>query len=341
MCGACRIRSGKAGIPHTLYDGVRENPTTTDADECLQAARDFAPDMFLAIGGGSPIDTAKGANILLTNGGVLSDYVGHGRVPKPMLPLIAIPTTAGTGSETQSFALIANSKTHAKMPIGDPKAAPVVALLDPSLTLTLPRRVTAHTGMDALAHAIESAVCRTANPVSRLFAREAFRRTAKNLVMVLEEPGNVTARGEMLLGAAYAGLAIENSMLGAAHSAANPLTAHFNIVHGQAVGMMLPYIIRYNGQQPDVHAEYAELLHAAGISYSRDSDPADILSAQVTVCLIAAGMPLSLSEYGVVETDIPRLSAEAAAQRTAQFNPRTMPAADFEKIYRAALKPHS
>jgi alcohol dehydrogenase len=153
-----RARRGldAAGVSVTIFERVRENPTTREVDECLEAARAVRPDLIIGLGGGSSMDTAKGCNFILTNGGRMQDYWGVGKATKPMLPLIAVPTTAGTGSECQSFALIADEKTHQKMACGDPKAAPRMAILDPLLTVTQPRQVAACTGIDAVAHAVQS-----------------------------------------------------------------------------------------------------------------------------------------------------------------------------------------
>jgi alcohol dehydrogenase len=256
-----------------------------------------------------------------------------------MLPLIAVPTTAGTGSECQSFALIADEETHQKMACGDPRAAARVALLDPILTVSQPRSVAACTGIDAIAHAVETAVTRRRNELSQLYSREAFRLTIRHLGRVLNEPDDLEARAGMLLGAAFAGTAIENSMLGAAHSAANPLTAHFGVIHGQAVGMMLPHVVRCNAEQPDIRQAYRELAAVAGLAPPEASSEEAVaaLVARLEETLALAGMPLSLAACGVREEAIPLLASEAAAQWTAQFNPREVSAKDFEALYRAAL----
>ena len=329
-----------AGLAVTVFDKVRENPTTLDVDACLEVARASECDLFVGLGGGSSLDTAKGANFLLTNGGRMQDYWGVGKATKPMLPLIAVPTTAGTGSECQSFALIADEQTHQKMACGDPKAAPRISVLDPTLTVSQPRFVTACTGMDAIVHAVETAVTRRRNEYSRLFSREAFRLTILNLTTVLENPDDLEARGRMLLGAAYAGIAIENSMLGAAHSAANPLTAHYGVVHGQAVGMMLPFVVQFNAEEPTTRAAYQELAVTAGL-IAPDAAPETAvyaLIARLEATLTAAGMPASLRACGVEEALLPTLAQEAARQWTATFNPRPITAADFETLYRAAWR---
>jgi len=328
-----------AGVQVVVFDGVRENPTTRDVDECLEVARSGGIDAFIGFGGGSSIDTAKGCNFLLTNGGRMRDYVGVGKATLPMLPLIAAPTTSGTGSECQSYALIADEDTHQKMACGDPKAAPRVALLDPELTVSQPRSVTACTGIDALAHALETAVTRRRNELSMLYSREAFRLTAGCLERVLEAPDDLQARARMQLGAAYAGIAIENSMLGAAHSAANPLTAHFGVIHGQAVGMMLPHIVRFNAEEAAARETYRELAGIAGLAPSDASSSAavDALVRRLHELLAAAGMPPSLAQCGVTAAAIPELAAEADTQWTARFNPRDISAADFQRLYQAAL----
>jgi alcohol dehydrogenase len=313
-----------AGLQARVFGDVRENPSTDDVARCVEAAREFDADLLVGLGGGSSMDTAKGCNFIFTNGGRMQDYWGTGKATMPMLPLIAVPTTSGTGSECQSYALISDAETHVKMACGDPKAAAAVALLDPELTVSQPVRVTVCTGIDALSHALETAVTAKRNAYSAVFSREAFRLCHEGFSRVLREPGDVTARGMMLLGAAYAGIAIENSMLGAAHSCANPLTAYFNVVHGEAVGVMLPHIIRFNAALPEIAAVYAGYF---------EGDLAD----RVSELLWEAKMPRRISEYGVTEADLPKLAALAAKQWTAQFNPRPVSEADFVELYRAAL----
>ena len=333
------LRSLEAeGVSAVLFDRVRENPTTKDVEACLSLAQSTGIEAIIGLGGGSSMDTAKGCNFLLTNGGQMKDYWGVGKATKPMLPLIAIPTTAGTGSECQSAALIADEGTHQKMACLDPKAAARVAILDPALTLSLPPRVTACTGIDAIAHAVETAVTKKRNPLSVMFSREAFKLLVPNFARVLENPNDVEARGRMLLGAALAGTAIENSMLGAAHSAANPLTAHYGIVHGQAVGLMLPHVVRCNAAEEGAKRGYAELAAAPEIAcVSEGLDQAvDALIAEIQTLLEVAKMPATLGDCGVPQKDLPRLAAEAARQWTASFNPRALTERDFLALFEAA-----
>ena len=327
-----------AGLGVVIYDRVHENPTTKDVDQCAAVAQQAGIDTFVGLGGGSSMDTAKGCNFILTNGGQMKDYWGVGKAAKPMLPLIAIPTTAGTGSECQSAALIADEHTHQKMACLDPKVAARVAILDPALTISQPPRVTACTGIDAIAHAVETAVTKKRNPLSMMYSREAFKLTVASFERVLSHPLDLDARGRMLLGAAFAGMAIENSMLGAAHSAANPLTAHFNIIHGQAVGIMLPHVVRFNSADPAALRAYAELASAPEIACVSDGleSARDALLARLEGLLNKAGMPRSLADCGVPRSMIPTLAHEAAQQWTAAFNPRKISAEDFVRLYEAA-----
>jgi alcohol dehydrogenase len=222
----------------------------------------------------------------------------------------------------------------------DPKAAARIAILDPTLTLSQPLRVTACTGIDALAHALETAVTKKRNPLSAMFSREAFRLCVTALPEVLLAPKNLEARGRMLLGAALAGLAIENSMLGAAHAAANPLTAHYGVVHGQAVGLMLPAVIRFNAADPECRRAYAELASVSETSSAHDGDAhtCEELAARVDALLGLAHMPRSLVECGVERSAVPTLADEAARQWTATFNPRPVTKEDFAKLYEDAFK---
>jgi alcohol dehydrogenase len=268
----------------------------------------------------------------------MRDYWHTHAATKPLLPLIAIPTTAGTGSECQSYALIADEATHQKMACGDSKAMARVALLDPTLTVTQPRRVTACTGLDAIGHAVETFVTTKRNPVSHLFAREAFALLNANFPVVLDRPEDLAARGAMQLGAAYAGLAIENSMLGAAHACANPLTAQFGVIHGQAVATMLPIVVRYNAADPVAAALYAELAVHAGLCAPGNVDAAvSSLTRRLDDVLKLAGLPKDLATSGVTAAAIEALADNAATQWTGTFNPRAVKAPEFRELYRLAL----
>jgi alcohol dehydrogenase len=325
-----------ASIAVEIFDGVAENPTTEHVDAGLKVAQEFQPEIIIAVGGGSSMDCAKGINFLYSCGGRMHDYRGQGKATGPLLPMVAVPTTAGTGSETQSYALIADADTRVKMACGDKRAAFRAAILDPELTTTQPPRVTALTGIDAIAHAIETYVTKRRTALSLAFSREAWRHLAANYLRVLAEPDDIAARAEMQLGAALAGLAIENSMLGAAHALANPLTAECGIVHGEAVALMLPHVIRHNGRYVDDW--YRELVLSSGdFEFLAVSDSATkALADFVSRVSRQAGLAGTLSECGVPREKLKQLAYAANEQWTGTFNPVEMSEQSFYQLYEAA-----
>lgn len=319
-----------SSIATSIFADVRENPTTAHVEAGVQFAREHGPiDLIVALGGGSAMDCAKGINFVLTNGGQMQDYQGHDKAPKPMLPSIGIPTTAGTGSEAQSYALIARADTHEKMACGDRKARFRIAILDPTLTASAPQSVRAASGIDALAHAIESYVTTRRTPLSQMFARQAWRLLAPNFAPALKDPNDLDAASAMLLGANLAGTAIENSMLGAAHATANPLTAHYNIAHGHAVALMLPHVIRLNGQVVD--PLYADLCAEVGLEGSTQA-----LAKHIDDLKALADLPLRLSDHKINSTDLPTLAKEATAQWTGTFNPQPLDETTLLHLYESA-----
>ena len=324
-----------AGLEVFLFDDVEENPTSLHVEKGAAFAKPLGIDLIVSVGGGSAMDCAKGINFLVSNGGRMTDYRGFGKASKPMLPSIGIPTTAGTGSEAQSYALIADDKSHMKMACGDRKAAFQTAILDPEVTVSQPAKVTALTGIDALSHAIESYVTAKRNPVSQMFAREGWKLLEVNLEKVLHNPSDLEARGAMQMGAFLAGTAIENSMLGVCHACANPLTAHYGITHGLAIAIMLPHVIRFNAEA--VADLYADLVDEAGLNNGTRDGAAVILAERILQLAQLAKLPRTLTACGVSPGILPLLAEEAAQQWTARFNPRPVSEADILGIFEAAL----
>ena len=321
---------GEAGIEVVVFAGARENPTSQHVAQGLEIAQRGRFDFIIGLGGGSAMDCAKAINILLTNGGKVADYRGENKADKPMLPSILVPTTAGTGSEAQSFALISDSTTHQKIACGDrrlPSAGglrPRVAILDPQLTATQPANVAAAAGIDAVTHAVETAATTQHNEISLAFSREAWNRLDAAYERAMRQPTDESARADMLLGAHLAGAAIEFSMLGAAHAGANPLTATFGIAHGVAVGILLPHVVRFNARD-------------GANPYSAICDDAERLAVRIEELLAAGGLPLRLSECGVSKAALGELAGMAGEQWTARFNPRKVGLPELLEIYRAAL----
>jgi alcohol dehydrogenase len=322
----------EAGITSCSFHDFKPNPDSRMVDVGRIFAARQRIDSIVALGGGSSLDCAKGINFVLTNGGTMRDYWGFGKATKPMLPSIGIPTTAGTGSEAQVYALISDSETHRKMACGDPKSAFQIAILDPELTVSQPREVTAAAGYDAISHAVESFVTKKRNSVSDVFAREAWRLLQSNYEIVLRQPADIEARGAMLLGSHYAGIAIEQSMLGATHACANPLTSRYGTTHAIAIGVMLPQVVRWNSEV--VGDRYAELLHVADLS--EHGDPGARLATRLGDLALAGGLPRTLQSINVPKEDLPILSENATKEWTGTFNPRPLDAAAALALYQRA-----
>ncbi len=323
-------------IASVSFHDFDANPDTRMVEAGRAVAAEARIDSIVALGGGSSLDCAKGINFVLTNGGTMRDYWGSGKAAQPMLPSIGIPTTAGTGSEAQSYAIISDAETHVKMACGDPKAAFRVAILDPALTISQPRQVTAVAGYDAISHAVESYVTSKRTPISDLFARDAWRLLEGHYERVLAEPDDVVARGAMLLGAHEAGIAIEQSMLGATHACANPLTAHHGTVHGIAIAVMLPHVVRWNAEH--VGNRYRRLLmgRTQGSASAVEATQGSELAWRLEELRRAGGLPATLGEIGVPRENLPVLAADAAKQWTGTFNPRPFDAAAALDLYRQA-----
>lgn len=302
----------KAGLEVRLFDEVHPNPTTRDVTVCAEAAADEGVELIVGFGGGSSMDTAKGANFLLSNGGDIRDYRGHRKNEKDLLPMIAVPTTTGTGSEAQRFAVLAVEETDMKMACGDPTCAPRLSVLDPDLVKTQPQTVAALTGVDAMSHAIETMVTTVRNPVSLSHSREAWRLIDTHLPAVLRGEATDADWAAMQWASCLAGMAIETSMLGAAHAAANPITAAHGIAHGQAVGVMLPPVMRLNGMDAAMVERVEEFLELAGLERR-------------------------LTALGVREEEIEGMAMSAMDQITGKFNPVPVGLEEFVGLYQAVL----
>jgi alcohol dehydrogenase len=324
----------EAGITSCSFHDFEPNPDSIMVDVGRIYAASQRIDSIVALGGGSSLDCAKGINFVLTNGGTMRDYWGHGKATRPMLPSIGIPTTAGTGSEAQVYALISDSETHRKMACGDPKSAFKIAILDPELTLTQPRSVTAAAGFDAISHAVESFVTKKGTAISELFAREGWRLLEANYERVLNDPNDIEARGAMLLGSHHAGIAIEQSMLGATHACANPLTSRYGTTHAVAIGVMLPSVVRWNAEV--VGDRYADLLRAAGIP--DEGNAGNRLARRLEELARAGGLPPTLESIKVPREDLAILSENATKEWTGTFNPRPLDAAAALALYEHAYR---
>ncbi|MFN0168127.1 MAG: iron-containing alcohol dehydrogenase [Bryobacteraceae bacterium] len=309
------------GVLAEAFHDFDSNPDTAMVDAGRRIAESLRIDSLVGLGGGSSMDCAKGINFLLTNGGAMPDYWGWNKATKPLLPSIGVPTTSGTGSEAQSYAIISDAQTHVKMACGTPSAAFRTALLDPELAVSQPRAVRAITGYDAISHAIETFVTTKRNAMSECLSREAWRLLSQNFYRVLNHPADIESIGHMQLGAYFAGLAIENSMLGATHACANPLTANFGTTHGVAISALLSHVVKWNSAVAG--ARYRELA----------SDLPRLLQDLAR----AADLPVYVGSLDVPGDMLPQLADEASQQWTGRFNPRPFDAKAALEIYEWAF----
>ena len=323
-----RLRA--AGVAYEVYDGVVPDPTVQDVDRCFERAKALGADALVAVGGGSSIDTAKMAAVLMTNGGSVLDYVGMDRVPKPAAPVVAIPTTAGTGAEITINSVIADPAQHKKLVIISPNATALFALEDPDMTRGLPPFLTAITGMDTLVHAIESFVNKNTYPMTQTLAIQAIRDAAWALPRAVKDGSDLEARERMLRAVVSASLAFSNTRLGNVHAMALPLGGWCHLAHGTAVAVLLPHVMDLN------RTAAPERFEAVGEAMGVGKD-AKAAVTRTHHLIEEIGIPRRLSECGVTDDTIPLMAKDAIQSGNIAVNPRATTLADIEALYRAAL----
>ena len=312
----------QAAVEVEIFDAVEPDPSIQVATKAAEMAKNAKANVLIALGGGSAIDTAKSAALLVTNGGYLKDYAGVNKVVKPILPLIAVPTTAGTGSEVTIFAVMSDPEKQEKFTISSALIAPAVAVLDPLLTLKLPPSVTAFTGMDALTHAIEAFTSSIAQPPTDALALSAIKLVLKHLPVAVGRGDNIKARDGMLQASLLAGIAFNNAFLGLAHAIASPLGGHFHVPHGLANAVMLPYVMEYN--LPTAVRRYAEIGCALGLQAVGDTPRAvaEKTVAAITQLARDINIPEKLSNIGAKEELLPLVAKDALKSIQLKFNVR-------------------
>ena len=312
----------QAAVEVEIFDAVEPDPSIQVATKAAEMAKNVKANVLIALGGGSAIDTAKSAALLVTNGGYLKDYAGVNKVVKPILPLIAVPTTAGTGSEVTIFAVMSDPEKQEKFTISGALIAPAVAVLDPLLTLKLPPSVTAFTGMDALTHAIEAFTSSIAQPATDALALSAIKLILKHLPVAVGRGDNIMARDGMLQASLLAGIAFNNAFLGLAHAIASPLGGHFHVPHGLANAVMLPYVMEYN--LPTAVRRYAEIGRALGLQAVGDTPRAvaEKTVAAITQLARDINIPEKLSNIGAKEELLPLVARDALKSIQLKFNVR-------------------
>jgi alcohol dehydrogenase class IV len=325
------------GRRYGLFDQVKPEPEISIVEDCTRAYRDGGHDGLIGVGGGSAIDIAKGVAAFASHEGPLAELFGVDLVKRKGPPLIAIPTTAGTGSEVTNVAIFSDKQAQLKKGIVSDYLLPDVALVSPLMTLTCPRSVTAASGVDALVHAIESYLSVNASPITDAIALGAIKLIVKALPKAYANPSNLQAREDMATASLMAGMAFGNAGVGAVHALAYPLGGRFNIAHGVSNALLLPYVMEWN--KLACVERMRDIADAMGVrvAHLSDKDAADLAVKAMADLCAAVEIPSGLRSFNVPEDAIPAMAEEASKiDRLMRNNPRNLTAADIEKIYRAA-----
>ena len=325
------------GRRYGLFDQVKPEPEISIVEDCTRAYREGGHDGLIGVGGGSAIDIAKGVAAFASHEGPLAELFGVDLVKRKGPPLIAIPTTAGTGSEVTNVAIFSDKQAQLKKGIVSDYLLPDVALVSPLMTLTCPRSVTAASGVDALVHAIESYLSVNASPITDAIALGAIKLIVKALPKAYANPSNLQAREDMATASLMAGMAFGNAGVGAVHALAYPLGGRFNIAHGVSNALLLPYVMTWNKMACVERMQ--DIAEAMGVKTAHLSanEAADKAVEAMTELCAAVEIPAGLRSFGVPEDAIAAMAVEAAGiERLMRNNPRKLSAIDIEKIYRAA-----
>ncbi|RNI14217.1 iron-containing alcohol dehydrogenase (plasmid) [Paracoccus sp. TD-10] len=326
-----------ASIFNAVYADVESDPATRSVDEGTVHGKANGCDLVVGIGGGSALDTAKAIGLMLVNDGNIKDYVGIGKVPRAGAPVIAVPTTAGTGSELTIWSVLSDKVAKAKISVGSALNCPAIALLDPELTLSLPPQITAATGMDALTHALESYVNTATQPISEAMSDQAMTLIARSLSKAVADGSDVEARGDMLLASTIAAMAFNSTRLGLVHAFAMPLGAKFGIPHGLVNAIMLPEVMRFNHlANPRKFARIAEIFgeKTAGLSVE---EAAALSVSAIEKLKLDVGITAKLSNFGVTEGRFDEIVDEAMLSGNVPVNPRQPTKDDMKALLRAEL----
>jgi alcohol dehydrogenase len=320
---------GEAGLQPHLFDVVKPNPKDADVYAAADQLRLERAGAVVGIGGGSTIDTAKTAALIATHGGTVRQYAGWGKVPGPVTPVVAIPTTAGSGSEVTSWAVITDTATHEKLALGDRSLAPTIALVDPLLTLSLPAGLTAATGMDALTHSIEAFICALSNPVNDVLALESIRLVAGNLPGAVADGQDLEKRQAMMLASTLGGIAINNADVAGVHCLSEGMGSLYDAPHGLLNAILLPYFMSY--WQDSCRDRFVRIAEAFGVAPRPEEAVASVVALNTSLHLPRLG------EIGVKKADLPGLAVLAQSNVSNSSNPMPMTEADYLGILEYAL----
>ena len=324
-------------IPVTTFTDVESDPDARSVDAGVQLARSKECDVIVGIGGGSAMDVAKVIGVMLTNPGNIRDYNGMGKIGQPGAPVIAIPTTSGTGSELTIWSVLSDKEQKTKFGVGSVLNCARIALLDPELTMSLPPAITAATGIDALTHALESYVNTATQPISEAMSEQSMALIARSLRLAVAQPGNKEARADMLLASTIAAMAFNSTRLGLAHAFAMPLGSRFHIPHGLANAIMLPAVMRFN--LPGNLAKFARIAQifgerTDGLSLREAAERSVIAIEQLQADI---GITAKLGDFHMTEADLHDVAAEAMLSGNVAVNPRKPTLEDMKALLRAKL----
>ncbi len=336
MVDKCKEALKSAGLESDSFTQTEGNPSTDTVAKAAEGFKESGADFIVAFGGGSPLDVAKAVAVIATYGGNIVDYEGGGKVPGPVVPMIAIPTTAGTGSEVTAFSVITDHSRNYKLTVVSNDILPAYAILDPELISTVPKSTAAACGIDAMVHALEAFISKAASPFSDMFAREALKLIGGSIRDYVADRTNPAACEAMLTGSLFAGIAFSHARLGDVHAMSHPVSAYFDVAHGVANAILLPTVVEYN--MTDAAAKYKYIYDCVCEKpVSDDAFTPDMLVAELRVLNGELGIPFSLSEVGVDSSLFDKMADDAMKSGNILVNPRPTTKKDILNLYAQAF----
>ncbi len=337
MVQKCADALSEAGIPSSSFTETEGNPSVETVEKATAGFKNSGADFIIAFGGGSPLDVAKAVAVTASYGGSIVEYEGAGKVPGPVIPMIAIPTTAGTGSEVTAFSVITDHSRNYKLTVVSNNILPSYAILDPQLIASVPKSTAAACGIDALIHALEAYVSKAASPFSDIFAKEALRLIGGNIREYVENRSSSSACEAMMIGSLFAGIAFSHARLGNVHAMSHPVSAYFNVPHGVANAILLPTIVEFN--QNDVQEEKYKYIYSCISKSEKLPDKGltcSMLAPEIKLLNHDLDIPSSLSDVGVKSSLFDAMADDAMKSGNIQVNPRHTDKTDIIKLYEAA-----
>ena len=336
MVDKCREALKAAGIESDAFTQTEGNPSTDTVAKAANGFKSSKADFIVAFGGGSPLDVAKAVAVIASYGGNITDYEGGGKVLGPVVPMIAIPTTAGTGSEVTAFSVITDHSRNYKLTVVSNYLLPAYAILDPELITTVPKSTAAACGIDAMVHALEAFISKAASPFSDLFAKEALRLIGTSIRDYVSDRSNLAACESMLIGSLFAGIAFSHARLGDVHAMSHPVSAYFDVAHGVANAVLLPTVVDYNMTYANEKYKYIyDCICEKPLS--DDTFTPEMLAAEIRVLNDELGIPSSLSEVGVDSSLFDNMADDAMKSGNILVNPRPTTKKDILALYAQAF----